>query len=78
MAHGGISAAVVGRVMALGAELERNLVPGISGSGCSSSDVPREEANISHSARGKARQWASCWSRILDFSTRKEERDFYS
>lgn len=40
--------------MALGTELERNLVPGISGSGCSSRDAPREEANISSHARGKA------------------------
>lgn len=53
MAHGGTGAAVVERVMALGAELERNLVPDVSGSGCSSSDAPSEEAIISGSARGK-------------------------
>ena len=46
MAHRGIRAAVVGRVMALGAELERNLGPDISGSGCSSRCDPGEEAII--------------------------------
>lgn len=46
MAHRGIGAAVVGRVMALGAELERNPVPGISGSGCRSRDAPREEVTL--------------------------------
>lgn len=53
MAHRGISAAVVERVMALGAELEGNLVPDVSGSGCSSRDVPGEKAIISGSAGGK-------------------------
>ena len=53
MAHGGIGAAVVERVMALDAELERKLVPDVSGNGCSSSEAPSEEAIISGSVRGK-------------------------
>lgn len=52
MAHWGISAAVVERVMALGSELERNLVPDISGSGCSCSDARGEEAVISAGGQG--------------------------
>lgn len=53
MAHRGSSAAVVERVMALGAELEGNLVPDVSGSRCSSCDAPGEKAVISGSAGGK-------------------------
>lgn len=44
MAHGGIGAAAVECVMALGAELERKLVPGRSGSHCSCQDDAREGA----------------------------------
>lgn len=54
MAHRGSGAAVVEHVMASGTELGRNLVPDVSGSGCSSRDAPREEAVISGRARHKA------------------------
>lgn len=72
MAHRGISAAVVGCVMALGIEFERNLMPNMTGSSCSSREALDEEANISSSTRGKARHSVTCYSRILDFNERKE------
>lgn len=60
--------------MALGTDLERNLVPNMTGSSCSSSKALGEEANISSSIRGKARHSVTCYSRILDFNERKEEK----
>lgn len=61
--------------MALGAELERNLVPGISGSGCSSRDAPREEANISSRTKGKA--ISGCVAGVESwFQHKEEEREF--
>lgn len=73
MAHRGISAAVVGRVMALGAEWERHLVPDVSG--CGLSKAPSEEANIS-SSRAPS-QSVTCWRRILGFSAGKEGKGPY-
>lgn len=64
--------------MTLGTERESSLVPDLAGSGCGSSPAPREEANVSSSAGGKAQQRVPCSSRTLALSTRKEEREFYS